>query len=488
MKRDIVKAVTKSITSRPIIYSKLFWCIIYENSDNKHIWGNYCYMDKPKPTNPLLQAQATDRLAYLVSKDAHFASFVSQQITHFGYYIQHVRDIKSLVNIIADSHSIPILVDIPSQGDVLLENCTPARDVQNPENSIFNEISNLPLASHTLIFFSDHDNQIVRLKSIQAGGTAFFTKPINIVSLIDKLDSLHRTISNPQLSRVLIVEDQYTVASYYQMILRMSGMDAQIATKSSNVLEQVREFRPDLILMDTFMSEINPSDLARVIRQIDDFVSIPIIFLSGEDDFGKRIEALDLGGDDFLIKPIKASQLKAVVRSRLERSKILRSYMVRDSLTNLLNHTAFRSVLVQEVNRSKRQNTQLSLAMLDIDHFKQVNDTYGHTAGDSVLKGLSRLLQQRLRAYDIVGRYGGDEFVALLIDCDEKQSMKIMEEIRIHFSGIEFYPDETRPLFLTFSCGLSTFPQFQTAEDLIDAADQALYGSKASGRNRITTA
>jgi diguanylate cyclase (GGDEF)-like protein len=411
-----------------------------------------------------------------MTRDHHFAEYVAQQITHFGYFVQHVRDIKSLANVITDQHSVAILLDIPPD------------DHQNPENSIFMELSNLQPGSRPLIFTSEYDDQIVRLNSIQAGGTAFFTKPINIVNLIDTLDSLNRTITNPQLFRVLIVEDQYTVASYYQMILKMAGMDAQIAAKSGNVLEQVREFHPDLILMDTFMAEINTADLARVIRQIDDFVSIPIIFLSSEDDFGKRIEALDLGGDDFLIKPIKASHLKAVVRSRLERSKILRSFMVRDSLTNLLNHTAFRNILAQEVNRSRRQNTELSLAMLDIDHFKQVNDTYGHAAGDSVLKGLSRLLKQRLRNYDIVGRYGGDELVALLINCNEKQSLKIMEEIRIHFSEIEFYPDETRPLYLTFSCGISTFPKFRTAEELSDSADQALYSAKAGGRNQISLA
>jgi diguanylate cyclase (GGDEF)-like protein len=328
----------------------------------------------------------------------------------------------------------------------------------------------------------------VRLKSIQAGGTAFFTKPINIVSLIDKLDSLNRTISVPQLFRVLIVEDQYTVASYYQMVLKSSGMDAQIANKSETILDQVREYHPDLILMDTFMSNLNTGDMARVIRQIDEFVSIPIIFLSSEDDFSKRIEALDLGGDDFLIKPIKASHLKAVVRSRLERSKILRSYMVRDSLTNLLNHTAFRSILAHEVNHSKRQNVNLSLAMLDIDHFKTVNDTYGHAAGDSVLKGLSRLLQQRLRNYDIIGRYGGDEMVALLIDCDINLFYKIMEEIRVHFSEIEFFAEEIKPLNLTFSCGLSALPAFETAEELSDSADQALYSAKSAGRNQIKIA
>jgi diguanylate cyclase (GGDEF)-like protein len=430
-------------------------------------------MEKQKITNPSLQVKQSDRLVYFVTRDSQFAAYVSQQITHFGYYIQHMRDMKSLANSVAEHNAVAILVDIPPDED------------PNQAGSIFAEINAISSALRGLVFISEKDNQDVRLKSIQAGGVAFFTKPVNIISLIDRLDQLNRTTAIQQLPRVLIVEDQYTVASYYQMVLKMAGMDAQIAARSGDVLEQVREYHPDLILIDMFMTETNPADLARVIRQIDEFVSIPIVFLSSEDDMAKRYEALDLGGDDFLIKPIKAAQLKSVVRSRIERSKILRSYMVRDSLTNLYNHTAFRSILSQEVSRSKRQGTHLALAMLDIDHFKSVNDTYGHAAGDSVLKGLSRLLQQRLRTSDIVGRYGGDELVALLIDCDETQAWKIMDEIRIHFSEIVFYPDEMKPLFLTFSCGISTYPRFQTAEEINDSADKALYSAKAGGRNQV---
>jgi diguanylate cyclase (GGDEF)-like protein len=126
--------------------------------------------------------------------------------------------------------------------------------------------------------------------------------------------------------------------------------------------------------------------------------------------------------------------------------------------------------------------------MLDIDHFKMVNDTYGHAAGDSALKGLSRLLKQRLRKTDIVGRYGGDEFVALLVDCEAEQAYKIMDEIRAHFSELEFFPNKTKSLSLTFSCGISTFPKYQSPETLNDSADQALYMAKAGQRNRIIIA
>jgi diguanylate cyclase (GGDEF)-like protein len=429
-------------------------------------------MEIVKPASQPISTLTPGRLVYLVTHDKPFANYLTEQLNHFGYSIQHVRDVLSLANIIADHHPVAILVDIPYIDHQILD------------ETIFTQISNLNHSSQSILFISEQDNQAVRLKSIQTGGAAFFIKPMNIVNLIDKLDSLERTLSNPRSSRVLIVEGQDPIASYYQMILNMAGLETQIASKPDVILEKLREFHPDLILMDTFMSEINTMEMAKVIRQIDDFVSIPIIFLSGEDDFKQRVEALDLGADDFLIKPIKASHLKAVVRSRLDRSKILRSYMVRDSLTNLLNHTAFRSVLAQEVNRSKRQNMQLALGMLDIDHFKTVNDTYGHKAGDSVLKGLARLFQQRLRNYDIVGRYGGDELVTLLVNCDEQQSAKILDEIRIHFSEIEFFFDK-KPVYITFSCGIATFPKIQSIEDLIDAADQALYQAKARGRNLI---
>lgn len=422
------------------------------------------------------QAKPLDKLVYLVTKDHQFTAYLSQQLFHFGYFVQEVRDYKSLENAIANHQATAIMVDVSLD-----------EGPSGNQNSLV-DFNDLQQSKSPLIFFSDSENQAVRLQSIRAGGQAFFVKPVNIVGLIDKLDELHSQGAPSQPYRVLIIEDQQQVANYYQMILKMSGMNPRVVTDSHDVLKQMREFHPDLILLDTAMHEINGIELARIIRQIDEYVGIPIIFLSNEIDFNKRIEALDLGADDFLIKPIKASHLIAVARSRLERLKTLRSYMVRDSLTNLLNHTSFRSVLSKEVSRCTRHGDQLALAMLDLDHFKNVNDTYGHAAGDSVLKSLARLLQQRLRHSDIIGRYGGEEFVILLLNCETEQAMLVMEEIRQTFSEIKFYPNEKSALSVTFSCGISTFPEYSDAKTLSDAADQALYLAKKSGRNQIKIA
>jgi len=349
-------------------------------------------------------------------------------------------------------------------------------------------IKNLKLLETPLIFLADTNNQAVRLKAVRAGGKAFFLKPVDVISLVDKLDEQDTYKAGDKPYRVLVVEDQIAVANYYHMVLRMAGMEARVVTDSTLVLENLLDFHPDLILLDLYMSNVDGAELAILIRQMDEFVSIPIIFLSSEDDFDKHIEMMRLGSDDFLTKPIKATHLVEIVRSRLERLKTLRTYMVRDSLTGLLNHTNFRGILSQEVNRCRRQSTLIALTMIDVDLFKKVNDTYGHAAGDSVLKGLSRLLKQYLRKSDIIGRYGGEEFVALLLDAGPDEAYSILDELRKNFSEIEFFPMPGKVLTVTFSGGIATFPEFSTAKELSDAADAAMYQAKASGRNQIVLA
>ena len=138
---------------------------------------------------------------------------------------------------------------------------------------------------------------------------------------------------------------------------------------------------------------------------------------------------------------------------------------------------------MMEVERAIQENLSLSLAMLDLDKFKKVNDTYGHAAGDSVIKSIARLLQQRLRKTDIIGRYGGEEFVVLFPNCKPDVAKKIMDEIRKNFSEIKFYPNEEQSFSVTFSCGISSFPEAKNAKILSDLADKALYQAKEAGRN-----
>jgi diguanylate cyclase (GGDEF)-like protein len=166
---------------------------------------------------------------------------------------------------------------------------------------------------------------------------------------------------------------------------------------------------------------------------------------------------------------------------------MLRSFMVRDSLTGLLNHTAIKDQLDGVAAWAIRENRPLSFAMVDIDHFKQVNDSYGHPAGDRVIKSLSRLLKQRLSTSDLVGRFGGEEFAVVLTNADGTAAMKILDTIRDDFSQLRHLADG-KEFQVTFSCGVADISHFPDVTRLSDAADKALYKAKHAGRNQVMLA
>jgi diguanylate cyclase (GGDEF)-like protein len=199
------------------------------------------------------------------------------------------------------------------------------------------------------------------------------------------------------------------------------------------------------------------------------------------------MEAVRNGGDDFLTKPVDPQYLVSLVRVRVERTRNMRYFMERDSLTGLLNHSNLKDQLGREIIRARRMGTSLSFAMIDTDRFKRINDTFGHLTGDRVLKSLARLLQDRVRRTDIVGRYGGEEFGVILLNADAESARKIMDEIRINFAQIRHRADD-REFYISFSCGIAEYPGYEDAEELSCAADEAMYAAKQAGRNRVMLA
>ena len=190
--------------------------------------------------------------------------------------------------------------------------------------------------------------------------------------------------------------------------------------------------------MDMYMPGCSGRELSRVIRQIPQFVSLPIVFLSSETDKTVQVSAMRVGADGFLTKPILPEDLVTAVAVRAERTRVLRSLMMRDGLTGLLNHTTLSQFLETALATAHRHDGWLCFAMLDVDHFKKVTYTYGHPAGDQVLVALARLLKQRLRTSDMIGRYGGEEFAAVLQDVSLDEALRIMDQIRRDFAALVF--------------------------------------------------
>jgi diguanylate cyclase (GGDEF)-like protein len=236
--------------------------------------------------------------------------------------------------------------------------------------------------------------------------------------------------------------------------------------------------------MELDMVECSGCELASLIRQQEAFVGIPVVFLSAEQDEQKRLQALQHGADDFLVEPIDPAYLTASLAVRVERTRRLRYYMERDSLTGLYNHSQLMKRLADDLSRSWRIGSKTCYVMIDIDHFKQVNDNYGHLTGDRVIKALSQLLVERLRKTDTVGRYGGEEFGVILFNTDINSGETLMNEIRESFGKIH-HREAKHDFFVTFSCGITEARPEDAVVIIKEQADKALYRAKRSGRNQV---
>ncbi|MFZ2542345.1 MAG: diguanylate cyclase [Gallionella sp.] len=410
---------------------------------------------------------------FVVTDDRKLADELKTQLSYFGYDVRVFYTLADFRLGIQSAPSVLVLMDTTFPGDKQ-GGVTAMYEIQQGRETLV-----------PVIFFSAHDTVAARLEAVRAGSIAYLSKPLNIGSLIDKLDIMSSDQA-PEY-RVLIVDDSLSLATYHAAVLEQAGMAVRVVSNPLKAIDVSLEFTPNLILIDIYMPECNGMELAKVIRQLDAFVSIPIVFLSTESNLDTQLVAMGLGGDAFLTKPIRPEHLISAVTSRIRRSLMLHSLMVRDSLTGLLNHTTIKDRLSDEVARAKRQNKPLSFAMVDIDNFKRVNDTYGHSVGDGVIKSLSRLLKQRLRASDLVGRYGGEEFAVVLIDTDEATAMNVLNALRNDFSLL-LHLSEQHEFSVTFSCGVAEISQFPDANRLSDAADKALYKAKHAGRNQVVLA
>lgn len=412
----------------------------------------------------------TEKLIYICDDEALHLELLAGQLLCFGYHTELFNNTSDLRAAVQRERPAVLIMDIMFPGDSF-EGTDVLADLRNQGNLF------------PVVFVSVRKDFEARLNAIRAGGQAYFPKPVNVMELVAMLDSLIGQ-NKPEPFRILIVDDEPEMALYVSLILEQAEMLTKIVNAPELVLEAVSHFRPDLVLMDMYMPTCSGPEVAKLIRQIPDFLSLPIVFLSSETDKMKQYSAMSIGADGFLTKPIAAEELVQSVSLRADRMRTLRALMARDSLTSLFNHTTTTQLLENALQTARRLGTSLSFAMLDLDNFKAVNDSYGHPVGDQVLLGLARVLRQRLRKSDLVGRYGGEEFAVILHDINPDKAHQIMEQLRDYFSRVVFNAGETR-FSCTFSCGIASFPAMDDLESLREAADAALYQAKKLGRNQI---
>lgn len=307
-------------------------------------------------------------------------------------------------------------------------------------------------------------------------------------------------------TRILVVDDHPDNVEIIQARLSHQGYEVDTATNGQEALDKVRADPPHLILCDVMMPLVDGYEVSRRIKSDEELPYIPIILVTARDSTQDKVEGLEAGADDYLTKPINFPELEARVRSMLrikrlqdeldqknreleEANKQLRKLSITDGLTGLFNHRHVHELLHEEHERSLRSGEPLGVAMLDLDRFKQVNDTYGHPTGDVILFETAEILRDTAREIDMVGRYGGEEFIALLPNTGEEEAARFAERVRKRVEE-HVYRDEATEVRMTLSSGVASAAgeEVEGPEVLLRRADDALYQAKESGRNRVVRA
>jgi len=414
------------------------------------------------------------KVVYLCEDDPFQLTSLTTQIGCFGFEVAAFQDLDGFYDAVCKSSPDVIVMDMIHPGNrtggaQIVEKVRSGGGVQVP-----------------VVYITSEGDISSRLAAVRAGCDAYFVKPVNPTDLCQTLQSL-TCAEKPDPYRIMIVDDDPQLSGLYGAVLQEAGMETLAVNDPLQTLPHLAEFKPDLILMDMHMPGCNGLELAGVIRQMGAYLSIPIIFLSSETDQDLQCDAKRIGADEFLHKTIKPEHLVSTVAVRAQRMKLLRSLMIRDSMTGLFNHSTTKEYLELNVTRAQRMGENVCFVMIDLDHFKGINDRYGHPTGDRVLVATANLLRQRLRKSDAIGRYGGEEFAVILPGISMTEAVALMDNMRRCFETIRF-PVEDGFFTATFSCGVASLSSHDNAEKLCLAADQALYTAKKEGRNRVVAA
>jgi len=307
--------------------------------------------------------------------------------------------------------------------------------------------------------------------------------------------------------KILIVDDNQDSVEYIFLILKDYASEIYKAYNGSSAIKIALNTLPDIILLDVMMPDIDGFKVCEILSADPTTATIPIIIITAKTEIKDLELGLDSGAYDYIKKPFQSAELKARVKAALRFKKSQESLLeakrnleamneelaqlaITDSLTQIYNHTFLLNTLKSEMTRTDRFSNKLAFLMIDVDFFKKINDTYGHLVGDEVLKGVVKMIKGPIRAVDILGRYGGEEFGLILPGTDETGAMTLAEKIRSNIDKQTFSiksGDVTYDIKLTVSIGVSTYPEtgVKDVKTLIKNADDALYVSKNSGRNKV---
>jgi diguanylate cyclase (GGDEF)-like protein len=305
----------------------------------------------------------------------------------------------------------------------------------------------------------------------------------------------------PDAAKILVVEDSRAQLDWLVAVLERDGYDVRTAGEGKDAIRKVRVDPPDLVLLDMILPDMDGLEVLRIVKARPEAEFVPVILLSVKSDLDSKVAGLRIGADDFLAKPFAEAELLArcaamlrikSLQDQLRRTQQkLAEQVITDELTGLKNRRAFDERLSEEFLRAARYSDPVSLIMIDLDHFKRVNDQYGHPFGDVVLRGAAERIRASTRDPDICARYGGEEFAVILPKTHLTGALAVAERIWKQMGSWEVpFPAGAAAaggIRVTASIGIAFYPSkdITTPELLLRFADEALYQAKAAGRNTI---
>jgi diguanylate cyclase (GGDEF)-like protein len=409
---------------------------------------------------------------YILDLDVEASTVLSRSLMSYGCSVKIINEVSDLEANLRNASPLIVLIDA-GFADLMLD-----------KYNVIQSIRKTWLITCPIVCMSIIDDFDARIKAVKSTASAFFSKPVDVSLLIERIHILTNA-GIVESYRILIVEDDIELANYYALVLKKVGMEVFIETNPEFVLSRILEINPELIVMDLYMPTYNGIDLIKIIRQHQALFTLPIVLLTAEKNVDLQFLAREEGVDDFLQKPITEMHLLDAVLNRVQRSRYMSLSMTKDSLTGLFVHKKINEFLDTHLNIAKRYNHPLSYAIIDLDNFKQINDTYGHLTGDYVLVSLANLLKTSLRSTDFIGRYGGEEFAIIATYTDAAAAFESLDRIRNEFAKLNHYSGD-QVFNVTFSAGVACYPKYTNLDDLMAVADKALYESKKNGRNQIT--